>query len=128
MLEAPLAIIALSGPPINQIMRRARTFGWHSLFSTARTPPTRSRGSDKSGSVHSANTQGNHAESGKPSGIFHRIVRKKGSSASMPERNGRREDEEDLYSVPSLRMDGQELQPWDGGRGAIQVQREVRIS
>jgi len=33
-LEAPVGIIALCGPSINQILQRGRSFGWRSIFST----------------------------------------------------------------------------------------------
>jgi hypothetical protein len=99
MLEAPLAIIALSGPPINQIMRRAKLFGWHSLFSTAREPSR----SIKSGSGSEAS--GSVSSEGKSSRFFSRVVRKKESSASiLPTRASERDDEKALHPMPLVRV------------------------
>lgn len=76
MLETPLAIIALSGPPVNQIMRRAKEFGWHSLFSTSRFPTLPS--SEKSDSLKSSSGV---AEA--KGGLFSSIIRKKESSGNI---------------------------------------------
>ncbi|KAF2008703.1 hypothetical protein BU24DRAFT_429272 [Aaosphaeria arxii CBS 175.79] len=37
-LEAPFAIVALSGPPVNQFLKRAKQFGWRSLLSSREYP------------------------------------------------------------------------------------------
>jgi hypothetical protein len=83
MLEAPLAIIALSGPPINQIVRRVKNFGFHSLFSTARYPtPVVHSDSEKSGSLRSESK----------GSIFSKVIRKKSSSTGSA----------DVPPVPSM--------------------------
>ncbi|KAF2792075.1 hypothetical protein K505DRAFT_58521 [Melanomma pulvis-pyrius CBS 109.77] len=56
MLEAPFGIVALCGPPVNQIINRARNYGWRSLLSTRQyhSPTT----SDKAPSLEHPNGSG----------------------------------------------------------------------